>query len=306
MKSRRTWDTDMGMFKSPEKPAPLDVAATTAAANAQNLKTAQTTANFNRPDQTDAAGNTIKYSQTGVDANGNPTYGVTSSLGALGQTFQSGLANLGQRYMATAGSGVPDSSAAFDKAYGLATANLEPRFQRATDAKYTQLRNQGLDPTSEAFKSASNDLALQQNEARNQLVSSLQGQMFNQGLQSRQQELSELSPGLSYGASTTAPSPISVPGVSVAPVDVAGLTQSAKGDEWKGYQADVQRQGAMLGGLASLAGSVLAAPMTGGTSLFGTALGGLGSLGKSMFAQPQPISAMGYAPSIYSSGSAAP
>jgi hypothetical protein len=270
----------MGMFKSPEKPAPLDVAATADAAAAQNLKTAQTTANLSRPDQTDAAGNTIKYSQTGVDANGIPTYGVTSSLGALGQTFQSGLANLGQRYMATAGSGVPDSSAAFDKAYDLATANLEPRFQRASDAKYTQLRNQGLDPTSEAFKSASNDLALQQNEARNSLVSSLQGQMFNQGLQSRQQELSELSPGLTYGASTTSPSAVSVPGVSVSTVDVAGLTAQSNADQWKGYQADVQRQGAMLGGLASIAGSVLAAPMTGGTSLFGTALGGLGALGR--------------------------
>lgn len=270
------------MFSSPKKPEPLNVTATADAAAAQNLKTAQTTANLSRPDQTDAAGNTIKYSQTGVDANGLPTYGVTSSLGDIGTRFQSGLADLGSRYMSTAGAGVPDSSAAFDKAYGLATANLEPRFQRAQDAKFTQLRNQGLDPTSEAFKSATNDLALQQNEARNSLVSSLQGQMFNQGLQSRQQEISELKPGLDYGVGTTTPSPISVPGVSVAPVDVAGLTQSAKGDEWKGYQADVQRQGAMLGGLASIAGSVLAAPMTGGTSLFGTALGGLGKLGSSM------------------------
>ena len=83
------------------------------------------------------------------------------------------------------------TNAAFDRAYQTASANLEPRFDRAGAAMENRLRNQGLDPTSEAYKSATNDLALQQNEARNSLVTQLQGQMFNQGLQDRQQQVNE-------------------------------------------------------------------------------------------------------------------
>ena len=158
------------MFKSPKQPDPINVGAIAAQANQQNVQNAQQTAAYNRVNQRDAMGNTLNYSQSGTDANGNPIFQANQQLGEAGQMYAGGLAGLGKQYFDTAGQGGGDSKGAFDQAYGYASANLEPRMQRQADAKYTQLRNQGLDPTSEAFKSSTNDLALQQNEARNNLV----------------------------------------------------------------------------------------------------------------------------------------
>ena len=119
---------------------------------------------------------------------------ISATMGSDARTMYDpeGLLKQGANQVSSlSGQPLPDSSGAFDQAYSYATANLEPRFQRSTDALENKLRNQGLDPTSEAYKSAMNDSALQQNEARNNLVTNLQGQMFNQGLQQRQQGISE-------------------------------------------------------------------------------------------------------------------
>jgi hypothetical protein len=262
----------VSLFKQPKKPEPMNVGAVTQQANTQNVNNAFQNASFNRINQQDAMGNTLSYAQNGTDAQGNPVFSANQQLGQRGQDYATGLAGLGQQYFQSAGSR-PDmgSGAAFDQAYGYASANLEPRFQRATDAMENRLRNQGLDPTSEAYKSAANDLALQQNEARNNLVTGLQGQMFNQGLQDRQQQMSELAPGISGGQQFLQPGYVNAPQVGVQNVDVAGLNQAAKAGEWQGYQADSQRQGAMIGGLAGIGGALVAAPFTGGASLFAAA-----------------------------------
>lgn len=258
------------LFKSPKKPEPLNVGAVTQQANTQNTANAFQNASFNRINQQDQFGNSLSYQQNGTDDKGNPVFSANQQQGELGQQYTQGLAGLGQQYFQQAGQR-PDlgSQATFDQAYGYASANLEPRMQRAQDAKYNQLRNQGLDPTSEAFKSASNDLALQQNEARNNLVTNIQGQMFNQGLQNRQQQMQELQPGVNFGQQVMQPGYVNAPQVGVQNVDVAGLNTAAKADEWKGYQADVSKQNAMMGGLAGIGGSLIAAPFTGGLSLGG-------------------------------------
>ena len=252
------------LFKSPKKPEPLNVAAVTQQASQQNTGNAFQNAAFNRLDQTDAFGNKLSYSQNGVDERGNPIFNVSQQFGDMGQQYATGMAGLGQQYFNQAGAR-PDlgSNAAFDRAYQTATANLEPRFQRATDGMENRLRNQGLDPTSEAYRSQMNDLGLQQNEARNNLVTGLQNQMFQQGLQNRQQQMAELQPGLQFGQQVTQPGYVNTPQVGVQNVDVAGLSQASKGDEWKGYQADVQRQQAMIGGLAGIGGALIGAPFMG-------------------------------------------
>ena len=267
------------LFKSPKKPEPLNVGAVANQANTQNTQNAFQNASFNRLNQADAFGNTLNYQQSGTDERGNPIFSANQQLGQLGQQYTQGLSGLGQQYFDQAGN-QPDlgSGAAFDRAYGYASANLEPRFQRATDAMENRLRNQGLDPTSEAYKSASNDLALQQNEARNNLVTGLQGQMFNQGLQQRQQQMGELMPGVTGGQAFMQPGYVNAPQVGVQNVDIAGLNQAAKAGEWQGYQADSQRQGAMLGGLAGIGGALIGAPFTGGLSLAAVP-GALGKMG---------------------------
>lgn len=242
-------------FKTPKPPEPINVASTATAANTQNATNAQANVELNRLDQKDAFGNTLKFGADGT---------VSTDLGALGQEFQTGLAGLGRQYMATAGEGAPDSTGAFNQAYDLASANLEPRFQRAQDAKYTQLRNQGLDPTSEAFKSATADLNLSQNESRNNLVSSLQNQMFNQGLAGRQQTLAELAPGLSYGTGATSPAFQNYNTVTQDNVDVSGLTQANYQGQQNTYNQKIAQQNALYGALASLAGTATKAAVGAG------------------------------------------
>lgn len=270
------------MGSKPRAPEPMNVGAVTASANAQNTANAFQNAAMNRVNQRDALGNTLNYSQTGTDERGNPIFSAQQSLGETGQMYAGGLANLGQRYFDTVGSR-PDmgSNAAFDRAYGYASANLEPRFQRATDQMESKLRNQGFERGSEAFTNANNDLALQQNEARNNLVTQLQGQMFQQGLADRQQQLSELNPGVKFGDDALSLDQVAVPQVGVQNVDVAGLNQAAYNQQMQQYQQQMAQRNAMIGGLASIGGTLAGATMGGpigarlGGSLFGPTAGSL-------------------------------
>jgi hypothetical protein len=264
------------LFKSPKAPQPMNVGAVGQQQQAENTRSAFQNASFNRINQSDQFGNTLNYNQTGTDAQGNPIFSASQGLGATGQQFAGGFSQLGQQYFNNAGNR-PDlgSNAAFDRAYQYASANLEPRFQRASDAMDNKLRNQGFDPTSEGYKSAANDLALQQNEARNNLVTGLQGQMFSQGLQDRQQQMSELNPGLQFGQQTLNPNYVIAPQVNTGgPVDYAGLNAQNYQQQMNTYNEQMKQRNAMLGGLASIGGTIA-----------GAALGGpIGaSIGKSMF-----------------------
>jgi len=239
----------------PEAPKPKKVAQQQLDAN---LKSGYQQAGFNRVNQTDAFGNALQYQQTGKDKFGNPIYSANQSLGGLGQQYAGGLSGLGQQYFNQAGQvGDLGSNEAFDKAYGYATANLEPRFQRTEEQMINRLRNQGLDPTSEAYKSQMNDLALQQNEARNNLVSGLQNQMFGQGLQQRQQGMAELQPGVQFSNNVLNPSYAQVPGINTITPDMAGLAANQYNGQMNSYNAQMQNRSGMLGGLASIGTGLL-------------------------------------------------
>jgi hypothetical protein len=246
------------LFKTPKAPKPLDPSKVAGQQLATNLQAGQQQVGFNRVNQTDAFGNKLNYRQTGTDANGNPIYAANQSLGGMGQQYAQGLSGLGNQYFNQAGNvGNLGSNEAFDKAYGYATANLEPRFEQSRAAMENRLRNQGLDPTSEAYKSAANDLALQQNESRNNLVTGLQGQMFNQGLEQRRLGMNELTPGISLGQQFMNPSYAQVPGVNIINPDMAGLAQSQYQGQMNNYNQQMQNRSGMLGGLASIGSGLL-------------------------------------------------
>jgi hypothetical protein len=265
----------------------MNVGAVAGAANKQNTANAFQNAAFNRVNQTDALGNSLQYSQSGTDAQGNPIFSAQQTLGQTGQMYAGGLADLGQRYFDTVGSR-PDmgSNAAFDRAYGYASANLEPRFQRQADMNETKLRNQGFEAGSEAYRNSSNDLALQQNEARNNLVTQLQGQMFQQGLADRQQQLSELNPGVQFGNDALSLDQVNVPQVGVQNVDVAGLNSQAYNQQMQQYQQQMAQRNAMIGGLASIGGTIAGAAIGGP---MGAQIGGkLGSAAAGSMASVKP------------------
>jgi hypothetical protein len=273
------------LFKSPKPPAPLNVESTAKASNKQNLRNAQLQATFNRPDQTDAAGNSITYKQTGKDRYGNPTYAVKQQLGATGKQFQQGFSQLGQDYFAGASNLMNNpadysNQATENRLVDLGSRRLDPRFQQEENALRQRLANQGLDPTSEAFASQFKQFGENKNDAYNQLYLQGRGQAFNEAVTGRQQQVGELqslaAPGLNYGSSVVNPNPVAVPQVGVQNTDIAALQMANQQGLMQNYQAKQQQQQAMLGGLASIGGSILSAPMTGGASL-------AGSFGKSLF-----------------------
>jgi len=263
------------MGKSPKAPAPLDVDKVAGQAGTQNTKNAYETAGFNRVNQKDAFGNTLSWSQDGVDENGNPKFSVSQGLGGVGKEFAGGFAGLGKKYFEMAGAPVESSMDAMNKAYDAATAFSAPRQARQSAAMDTKLLNSGLDPSSEAYRNRMRDLTENQSAANNTLAAQLQGQMFNQGLAGRQQQLNELTPGLQFGMGAMSPNYANVPQVNVGNVDIAGLANASKGQEWQNYNAQMQQKNAMLGGLAGIGGTLLGLPMGGGVSLGGKMLGKL-------------------------------
>lgn len=241
-------------FSAPKPPSPQ------AQANAQmtvNRDMAGLQAAYMRPDQYDPFGGTEKWDETGTDSRGNPLFSKTVSLGETGQQYAQGLSGLGQQYFQGANNLLANqpnlgSNEAFDRAYGYATANLEPRFDRSREAKESQLRNQGLDPTSEAYRTSMNDLNLQQNEARNSLVTGLQGQMFNQGLQADNQNINRLSTLTQPGVGLA--NQVLNPGVGPVQAISTGTTPNMAQAYQNNYQQQMQNHQGMLGGIGNLAG----------------------------------------------------
>lgn len=270
-------------FSKPKAPAPLNVEAVTEQANKQNTANAFQQAAFNRPNQTNQYGSTLSYKQTGTDAQGNPIFSQQQKLGAEGQKFAGGFSELGQQYIDAAGEfqgNRPDmsSSAAFDKADQFWQQTEEPRLAAQREAERTRLVNMGHDPRNEAFKGGMDEVARQQGDQRARFLNTAQNQFFGQGLADRNQQMSELGvlqPGVQYGGQSITGGFANVPNVNVANVDVAGLSQQNQNDQWKKYQSDMQGYNGMLGGLASIGGTILGGPI--GSSIGSYLFGGGGN-----------------------------
>lgn len=260
-------------MNKPKAPKPLDPNKVAGAQLTANKDSIQQQAAANRIDQTDAFGNSLKYTQTGPDAQGNPTYAANQSMGAQGQAYAGGLFDLGQQYFNTAGQGAPDDMAGFTKAQEMYDQSQAPYLARQDEALDSKLRNQGLDPSSQAYKNSTMDLRRSQGEARNNFVGNAQNQFFNQGMQGRQQQLNELAPGVNASQQFMNPSYVNTPGVNVPVSDMNSLYAQQQQGLQNNYNQKLASYNGMLGGLASIGGSLAMAPMTGGGSLFGTMAG---------------------------------
>ena len=97
-----------------------------------------------------------------------------------------------------------------------------------------------------------NDLNLQQNEARNSLVTGLQGQMFNQGLQADNQNINRLSTLTQPGVGLA--NQVLNPGVGPVQAISTGTTPNMAQAYQNNYQQQMQNHQGMLGGIGNLAG----------------------------------------------------
>lgn len=127
---------------------------------------------------------------------GEASNAYMGQLGALAQQQAPGVdwASLGQ--MPT-GDGARQQ--AIDSAYGQATSRLDPQFAQRESALRSQLLQQGLDPTSEAFRAEMGGLGRERNDAYSSAMNGAIGQgtaagqaVFQQGMMGRQQSLAEM------------------------------------------------------------------------------------------------------------------
>lgn len=268
------------VFKSPKPPKPVDPVAVGAQQADQNTANAYEQTGFNRPNQTNQFGSTSNWFQSGTDERGNPIFGQSTQFGDLGNQYSSGLSGLGSQYFTGAQNFLgnrPDlsGSAAFDQANQLWSSINDPRLQRERDALDNRLKNQGFSMGDKGYQDAMGDQNLQQEAARQQFQLGAQGQMFNQAQQGRQNEVSEFAgltqPGLAFGNNVLNTGFASVPGVSVGNVDYPSLYNSQYNQQAANYQAKLNQQNAMLGGLAGIGGAAMLGPFGGylGQNLFG-------------------------------------
>lgn len=254
-------------MSSPSAPPPApDPAATARAQSTSNRETAITQAGLNNVNQVTPYGN-LNYSQTGKWEDGTPQYTATQTLSPdqqnlfnLGQKTQTNLGQIGVDQSAKVGQLLNTpfdvNSAINTQIADQATSLLDPIWkQRQQDAESNWL-NRGIAPGSEAYSNMSRDF----NDARDRSYTSAalagRGQATQEALTQRNQPLNEIAALLS-GSQVQQPNFVGTPQTSVAPTDVAGITQAGYQNSLVPWQAQQNQNNAMLGGLFGLGGAAL-------------------------------------------------
>jgi hypothetical protein len=147
-----------------------------------------------RPDVNGPFGNTDWTKN--ADGTWSMSQGFNGLLGGAAQGLQGQLAeSLSSPFM----TGDQARQQAIDSAYGQAKSRLDPMFQQREDAMKSQLVNQGLDPTSEAYANALENFGRERNDAYSSAMNGAIGQgtmagqaVFGQNMQARQAPLQSL------------------------------------------------------------------------------------------------------------------
>lgn len=298
------------MVSKPSPPKPPDPTATIAAQNAANQSSALQTAELNRINQYTPYGD-LTYATTGTYPDGTPIYTQTQTLAPAQQTLlnlgNTGAISLGQTGVnmldqIQAAYGSPISTAggpgistvdasqagqdaairqAQDAAYRTNTQYLDPQFQQARDQLTAQLANQGIQPGSDAYNTAVQNLGRQQNAAYqsaqdaavaagnteqntlyNQQANAAQvnnqanAQFLQQLFAVRNQPLSEYA-ALASGSQPTQPNFAGFASSPVQPTNAAGIINQGYQNQLGYYQA--QQAANPFNNLLSLGGTLGAA-----------------------------------------------
>ena len=151
-------------------------------------------------------------------------------------------------------------------------ARMQPRLDAQRDQLDTRLRNQGLTPGSEAWNKSWQEYSTSENDARLATIGAAgqeQQRLFNMSAQDRQRALQEYlsqrqiplneAAALMGGAQVQYPQFPNVPGTQVQPTDVAGIANNAYNAQMANYNAQMQQQAGLFGGMAQLGGAAIAA-----------------------------------------------
>lgn len=295
-------------MKAPKAPAAPDPQKTAAAQTQSNINTASANSVIGNANERGPLGN-VDYTISGYENVGGvqvPKYTRTTTLSPEQQRLYEQQTALGGQMNDIAGrqltnldntlsqplnmDGLPEAPTADRGRYEEAMyARLQPQMDRDRAALETKLANSGIMPGSEAYREAIalNDRSM--NDLRSQTVlnagnyaqqeygmsTDARSRALNERLQMRNQPINEIST-LMNGGQVTMPQFQGYQGGNVAGTDIAGITQQNYQNQMAAYEQKMAQRNAMLGGIGSLAGSILAAPMTGGGSVVGSMFGGLG------------------------------
>jgi hypothetical protein len=244
---------------SPTPPSPQN---TIQQQTASNRETAITQAGLNLIDQTDAAGNTLAYTQNGTWADGTPRYQAKQTLGTAGQQLQATNQGTSQNIASLANeqsgrlSGLLnapiDFTAQKDYLNSLTEGALNKSWDRQSQQFETDLVNRGIRPGSTAYNDSQNQFMTNRSDAYN----SSNVNNYNTALQSqlalRAQPLNEIL-ALSGQSQVQSPQFASTPSTGVAGTDVAGITQAGFANQNQQYN----NQQSLLGGLFSAGANLL-------------------------------------------------
>jgi hypothetical protein len=237
------------------------VAAQTAKANKD---TAIANARMSAVNQSGPYGN-LTFQETGLNPDGTPKFSANYNLDPGTQGIYDNITR--NVSAATAQPFRLGNDAVEARLMELGRARLDPIFDQQRKSLETQLLNSGYRPGTEAWDQRMGQVGRNQNDAYTQLLLSGRGQSVSETLAERNQPLQEYS-------SLTSSRPfgfngLPTPSGTVAPTDTAGIYNNSYQNQLAAYGLDQKQNSAMMGGLFGLGGSVLTAPMTGGTSLAG-------------------------------------
>jgi len=266
-------------------PPPAPDPKETAAAQAQmNKETAIAQYGLGATNQITPQG-TLTYEQLGTWPDGTPRYQATTAL----SPEQQGLYNqqlefdkkfnnlaLGQtdRLSNVLNQPIDLSNPAVEgRLFELGRQRLDPMFAQQGEALRTRLANQGIELGSDAYKTATGLQGQKENDAYNQLLLGGRGQALQELLTQRNQPINEIT-ALMSGGQVQQPNFVGTPQTPVAGVNYAGLVQDQYNAQLAAWNAQQKQQGAMLGGLMGLGGTILGGPL--GGMLGGWMGGGMG------------------------------
>lgn len=271
----------MGKASAPPTPDYVGAAQATAAGN---VEAARATAAANRVNQYTPYGS-LEYAPTNTDIYGNQLYKVTQTLspeeqqklnlgnqldiGLLG-TAQTGL-NYAQGVLSKPGvdtSKLPSYGINPGETYSDAIMRrLQPQIQRDTAQLETKLMNQGIAPGTEAWNTAKQQQAQQQNDLLTsaqiqgmQTGLSAQNQAFNQQAYNQMQPINVIN-ALRTGSQVQNPNFVNpVQQANTAGPDILGATQAQYNSQLAATNAQNAASGNFFGGLMGLGGAALMAP----------------------------------------------
>lgn len=142
-----------------------------------------------------------------------------------------------------------------DAIYDPYRQRLDSRFANEEDALRTRLANQGITSGSEAFNNEFQNFGQTKNDAYGTTVANARAQAVQEALARRNQPINEIG-ALMSGQQLNVPQFMPQQSPQVAGTDIIGPTNAAYQGQLANWQAQQQRQAGMMGGLASLGGSL--------------------------------------------------